>query len=174
MPGGGSWLLSGRRTYYDVVANAVSDQHLPSFADLQMQAHWTFGRGHRLTLLGLTSRENADIQFEEEEDPDDLGDRDRIFWEASNELASLRFDALLGSAATSRTIVSWYQNTDLFRADSTSVSSQFSDEADSNVPRELTDVAFSRDLSVRDLSVRQELAVFALRRAQPRHRVRAT
>ena len=159
MPGGGSWLLSGRRTYYDVVANAVSDQRLPSFADLQMQAHWTFGRGHRLTLFGLTSREDADIQFEEEEDPDDLGDRDRIFWEAGNELASLRFDALLGSMATFRTIVSWYQNTDLFQADSTSVSSQFSQAADSSVSKELTDVAFSRDLSVRDLSVRQELAV---------------
>ena len=159
-PGGGSWLLSGRRTYYDVVANAVSDQRLPSFGDLQMQAQWTFGPGHRLTLFGLTSRENADIQFDEEDDPDD-GDQDRFFWEAGNDLASLRFDALLGNAATSRTIVSWYENTDLFQADATSVSSQLSDAPDPRAPGELTDVAFSRDLSVRDLSVRQELAISA-------------
>ena len=159
-PGGGSWLLSGRRTYYDVVANAVNDQRLPSFGDLQMQAQWTFGPGHRLTLFGLTSRENADIQFDEEDDPND-GDQDRFFWEAGNDLASLRFDALLGNAATSRTIVSWYENTDLFQADATSVSSQLSDAPDPRAPGELTDVAFSRDLSVRDLSVRQELAISA-------------
>ena len=159
-PGGGSWLLSGRRTYYDVVANAVSDQRLPSFGDLQMQAQWTFGPGHRLTLLGLTSRENADLVSEDEGDPDfDVGDS--FFWKAGNDLASLRFDALLGSAATSRTVVSWYQNTDLVQADSTSVSSQLSDSSDSDVPREFTDAAFSRDLSVRDLSVRQELAISA-------------
>ncbi len=157
-PGGGSWMLSVRRTYYDVVANAVSDQRLPSFGDLQMQAQWTFGPGHRLTLFGLTSRENADIQLEEEDDPGD-NDRDRVFWESRNDLASLRFDALLGSAATSRTIVSWYQNTDLFQADSVSVSSRAPNASASDVPTELTDTAFSRDLSVRDLTVRQELAV---------------
>ncbi|MCY4121135.1 MAG: Plug domain-containing protein, partial [Acidobacteria bacterium] len=31
-PGGGSWLLSGRRTYYDLVAGLVTDQSLPAFA----------------------------------------------------------------------------------------------------------------------------------------------
>lgn len=159
MPGGGSWLLNGRRTYYDVVANAVSDQHLPSFADLQLQTHWTFGRGHRLTLFGLTSLENADIRFEEEDDADNLADRERILWEAGNELASLRFDALLGGGATSRTIVSWYENTDLFRADSSFFSPRFTEEPGANVREEVTDVAYSRDVSVRDLSLRQEFTV---------------
>ena len=159
-PAGGSWLLSGRRTYYDMIGNAVSDQNLPSFTDVQLQAQWTFGPGHRLTLFGLTSRENADIQFEEEDETDyDFGDRDRFFWQASNELASMRLDTLLGNSATSRTIVSWYRNADLFEAESTSLSSEFS--PDSGVRSELTDVAFSRDLSVRDFSLRQELTMSA-------------
>ena len=161
-PAGGSWLLSGRRTYYDVVANAVSNQRLPSFADVQLQAHWTFGPGHRLTLFGLTSQENADIQFEEEDETDDdFGDRDRFFWRARNELASMRLDTLLGDSATSRTIVSWYQNADRFEAESTSLSSEFPDAPDSGVRNELTDVAFFRDLSVRDFSFRQELTISA-------------
>ena len=42
-PGNGSWLVSGRRTYYDLVAGIVTDQNLPSFADLQLQAGWDFG-----------------------------------------------------------------------------------------------------------------------------------
>ena len=46
-PGNGSWLVSGRRTYYDLVAGIVTDQNLPSFADLQLQAGWDFGPGHR-------------------------------------------------------------------------------------------------------------------------------
>ena len=39
-PGGGSWLVTGRRTYYDLVANGVSDQDFPAFADQQGQADW--------------------------------------------------------------------------------------------------------------------------------------
>ena len=66
-PGGGSWLVTGRRTYYDLVANLVSDQDFPSFADVQVQADWEFGPGHRLSVLGLTSRENADFRLDEDD-----------------------------------------------------------------------------------------------------------
>ena len=43
----GTWLLSARRTYYDLVAGRVADQNFPSFADLQMQAGWDLGPGPR-------------------------------------------------------------------------------------------------------------------------------
>ena len=39
----GSWLLSARRTYYDLVAGRLQDQNFPSFADVQLQADWEFG-----------------------------------------------------------------------------------------------------------------------------------
>ena len=160
-PGGGSWLLSGRRTYYDLVAGLVTDQSLPAFADVQVQAGWEFGPGHRLSLFGLTSRENADFRFDDEDD-ESSRDTGRLFSEAGNDLASLRLDALLGGAATSRTIVSWYRNTDLLGVDATFESSaRRSNAADEQVAVGLTNVVFDRDLSVRDLSVRQEL-VFPL------------
>ena len=117
-PGGGSLLLTGRRTYYDLVAGLVTDQNLPAFVDLQVQANWTVGPGYRLSLFGLTSRENADFQFDPEDD-EESGDTRGLVSEASNDLGSLRFDALLGGRATSRTIVSWYRNTELLAVDAT-------------------------------------------------------
>ena len=157
-PGGGSLLLTGRRTYYDLVAGLVTDQNLPAFADLQVQANWTVGPGHRLSLFGLTSRENADFQFDPE-DNEESGDTGGLVSEASNDLGSLRFDALLGGRATSRTIVSWSRNTELLAVDATfEASSRRSNAPDDATAAGSTNVVFDRDLSVRDLSVRQELA----------------
>ena len=154
-PGDGSWLLSGRRTYFDLVADLVTDQSLPAFADLQGQAHWTFGPGRRLALFGLTSREN--FRFDDE-DGDESGDTERLVSEAGNDLVSLRFDALLGGAATSRTILSWYRNVDQFGVDATfESSSRRSNAPDDDVAAGVSSVVFDRDLSVRDLSLRQEL-----------------
>ena len=157
-PGDGSWLMSGRRTYYDLVAGLVTDQSLPAFADLQVQAEWTFGPGHRLGLFGLTSRENANFRFDPEDD-EATGDTGSLVSESSNDIGSLRFDALLGSAATSRTIVSWYRNTELLGVNAIfESSSRRSNAPDDAVAAGSTNVAFDRDLSVRDVSVRQELA----------------
>ena len=160
-PGGGSWLLTGRRTYYDLVAGLVTDQNLPAFADVQIQAGWEFGPGHRLSLFGLTSRENADFRFDPE-DEDEAGDMGSLVSEAGNDLGSLRLDTLLGGTATSRTIVSWYRNTDLLDVDATFESStRRSNAPDEATAAGSTAVAFDRSLSVRDLSLRQEL-VFAV------------
>ena len=158
-PGGGSWLLTGRRTYYDLVAGLFTDQNLPSFADAQMQGDWTFGPGHRLSLFGLASRENSDFSLDDQDDPASR-DTGRLTSRAGNDLASLRLDALLGNAGTSRTIVAWYRNTDLI-----DVAGTFeSDERRSNTPDDrtaaaLTTVRFDRTIEVRDLSIRQEFAL---------------
>ena len=160
-PGDGSWLLTGRRTYYDLVAGLVTDQNLPAFADVQIQANWTFGPGHRLSLFGLTSRENANFRFDAEDD-EESGDTGGLVSEAGNDLGSLRFDAVLGNRATSRTIVSWYRNTDVLDVDATfESSSRRSNAPDDESAAGSTSVIFGRDLSVRDLSVRQEFAFSA-------------
>ena len=112
----------------------------------------------RLSLFGLTSRENADFQFDPEDD-EESGDTGGLVSEASNDLGSLRFDALLGGRATSRTIVSWYRNTELLAVDATfEASSRRSNAPDDATAAGSTNVVFDLDLSVRDLSVRQELA----------------
>ena len=153
-PGGGSWLVTGRRTYYDLVAGLVSDQGFPSFTDVQAQADWEFGAGHRLSVLGLSSRENADFRLDEE----DGRDSGRFTTTAGNDLGSLRLDAQLGARATSSTIVAWYRNTDVLDVNA----EVETDARRSNTPEDadaaaLSRIIFDRALAVRDLSVRQAL-----------------
>ncbi len=153
-PGEGTWLLSARRTYYDLVAGRLQDQNFPSFADVQLQAGWEVGRGHRLSFLGLRSREDADLDI----DGNRTGERATLGSDARNDLISARFDAVLGARGTSRTIVSSYRNVESLDFDGS-----FRAEARrSNAPNDdgafgLSDVAFERAVTVRDISVRQEL-----------------
>ena len=62
LPGGasGSWLVTGRRTYYDLIAEPLVGTDLPGFTDLQAKAVWSPRPGQRLTLFGLSSRESTD------------------------------------------------------------------------------------------------------------------
>ena len=121
----------------------------------------------RLSLFGLTSCENADFQFDPEDD-EQSGDTGGLVSEASNDLGSLRFDALLGGRATSRTIVSWYRNTELLAVDATfEASSRRSNAPDDATAAGSTNVVFDRDLSVRDLSVRLEGPQGAAARGRP-------
>ena len=69
LPGGsGSWLLSGRRTYYDLVAERFVDQDLPSFDDVQARLSMRLGGGRTLTVFGLRSREASDASFDRPEE----------------------------------------------------------------------------------------------------------
>ena len=152
----GTWLLSARRTYYDLVAGRIADQNFPSFADLQMQAGWDLGPGHRLTLTGLRSVEDADLAF----DFDDSDERAALGSDITNGLASARFDAVLGPRATATTVVSWYRNREslsfdgLIRAAATRSNAQVDDVAFGR-----STIAFERAIIVEDRSLRQDLNV---------------
>ncbi len=162
----GTWLFSARRTYYDLVAGRVADQNFPSFADLQMQAGWDLGPGHRLTLTGLRSVEEADLAF----DFDDSDERAALGSDIANGLASARFDAVLGPRATATTVVSWYRNREslrfdgLVRADATR-----SNAPDEDVAFGQSEIAFERAIGVADRSMRQDLSV----QVTPRHLLHA-
>ena len=41
----GSWLFTGRRTYYDLVAARITDSQLPAFGDLQAKGVWELRPG---------------------------------------------------------------------------------------------------------------------------------
>ena len=153
----GTWLFSARRTYYDLVVSPLLDQNFPSFADLQLQAGWQLGAGHRLTLTGLRSVEDADLDIDVDDRP---GERIAFGSDVKNDLASARFDAVLGSRATSTTIVSWYRNRELFDVDGTiRADARRSNAPEDDVAFALATIAFDRVISVRDIAVRQELDV---------------
>jgi hypothetical protein len=152
----GSWIVTGRRTYYDLVANSLVGTDLPAFGDLQARVDWKLGPAQRLTFIGLLSREATDAFFEGDRD----GEQGAFDSQAKNDLAALTFRTNLGASAVSRTTASFYVNRDDLGADA-----QFRAEARrSNAPDDATgfrlaDIDFSRLLSVRDLAVRQELSI---------------
>jgi outer membrane receptor for ferrienterochelin and colicin len=153
----GSWIVTGRRTYYDLVADRIVGTQLPAFSDLQGKLVWEPHPGSRLTLFGLRSRESADASI----NGDTPGSHGDLLDAARNDVAAATFETHLGERGTSRTIVSWYDNTESF-----DVTAQFQDkDLSSNAPGDagvqLRHIAFTRDLSVRDVSLRQELALQA-------------
>ena len=87
-----------------------------------------------------------------------------------NDLASVRFDTVLGSRGTSTTIVSWYRNRELFGLDGTiHDDAKRSNASADDAAFGLTTIMFDRSISVRDVSVRQELEV----QTSPEHLVSA-
>ena len=67
----GSWLVSGRQTYFDSFANTFSkrvgvfnDVAFPDFSDVQAKASFRPARGHQLRLTGLHSRDALDLRPE--------------------------------------------------------------------------------------------------------------
>ncbi len=156
LPGAGSFLATGRRTYYDLVAGRILDQDFPSFADFQLRADWELGPGHRLTLTGIRSREDTEFSFDEE----DEDERVEVLADAENDLGAARFDALISDRLTSTTIVAWYRNVEvvdfdaLVRTGNRAVNVEEPDERDLLVP-----IVFDQTREVRDLSLRQELGI---------------
>ena len=186
----GSWLVTGRRTYYDLIAERIAKMDFPGFQDVQAKGVWDPKPGHRLTLFVLRSRESADIK-EEDEDPDDGQLPTAIGKATRNDLAALSYSAPLGARASSRTVAAWYHNNDAVgvhgkgfdesqRSNSCCASSLRDDEdlVEAVFGTEVVD--FTRDLNVRDVSLRQEFSVQAgqppsvrdrIRRARAPHRV---
>ena len=148
----GSWLVTGRRTYYDLVASRITDQDFPQFADLQAKTVWEPKSGTKLTLFGLRSRQTAAININ--------GDNGRGEFDntTNNDLGSVRLDTNIGSRGHSMTVAG-YSNT----LTTLGVSASFENRSQrSNAPGAdsygTANVIFSQRLGVKDQSLRQELA----------------
>jgi hypothetical protein len=154
LPGGaaGSWLVTGRRTYYDIVAAKVTGQEFPRFADLQAKGVWEPGRGRKLTLFALRSRQAAALVIDEASARGEFQD------DTENDLVWARFDASIGSRGQSHTVAAYSDTRSAFSVDAAfENTSQRSNSPSENVFG-VANVVFERALGVRDLSVRQELA----------------
>lgn len=151
----GSWLVTARRTYYDLVAERFTESKLPGFADVQARAVFEPRAGQRLSLIALRSRESADALFTN----DRPGERGNFVTAARSDLLSLGFESNLGSRASSRTRLSFYRNTDALDVDARfRAGARRSNASDDQLAFSVANVVFTRDLSVRDLSLRQDFA----------------
>ena len=155
---GGSWLVTARRTYYDLVAERIVDENLPSFGDLQAKLNVGIGTKGTLSIFGIRSREDADFDISDDNEPGEFGN---LINEAENDLVSVSFDAPIGVRTNSRTILSWYRNNEFLDFDGR----VRNDSKRSNAPGDeaigFSRVIFDRLLSVEDPAFRQKFSFLA-------------
>jgi hypothetical protein len=157
LPGGapGSWLVTGRRTYYDLIAARIIDTHFPQFADLQAKAVWEPAAGRKLTFFGLRSRQSAAVDDDRPEDDEHV----QVDDDTRNDLAWMRFDTPAGARGHSTTVAGYSRTLADFGFNGR-LDTSFTQR--SNAPFRLekpkTEVEFSRRLEVEDVYARQELA----------------
>jgi hypothetical protein len=60
----GSWIVSARRTYYDLIAERLTDQDLPGFQDVQFRGSYDASATTKVTLFGIRSREGGNARIE--------------------------------------------------------------------------------------------------------------
>ena len=161
-----SWLVTGRRTYYDLVAERIVDADLPSFADLQFRADIQIRPGQRLTVFGLSSRESTDAEFSDDENEDE---RLRLQTSTFNDVGAATFASTIGGRVLSTSTVSWYRNRESIDFDGDFRTRGRRSNAPGDDGKPLASVVFTRALSIRDMAVRQELAF----NAGARHAVEA-
>ena len=154
---GGSWLLTGRRTYYDLVAERFVDQDLPSFADLQSRIVWPLRAGRRLSVSALRSREDSNAVV----DGDRAGEQGAFLSNARNDLVAATFDAVWGRSASTRTTVAWYRNTDVVDVEARLRNTVRRSNGPEDSAWSQAWVKVDREAAVRDVSLRQELLVQA-------------
>ncbi|MGE3513002.1 MAG: TonB-dependent receptor, partial [Vicinamibacterales bacterium] len=148
----GSWLISGRRTYYDLVASRVADQDFPSFADVQAKGVWDLAPGRTVSVFALRSRQNAALEI------DDVDARGEFNDDTRNDLVSVRFDAGIGGAGQSHTIVAYSKSTSSFGVDAAFENRSQRSNAPDDESVGVANVIFDRTLALRDVSLRQELS----------------
>ncbi|MBS1910766.1 MAG: TonB-dependent receptor [Bacteroidetes bacterium] len=112
----GGWLLSGRRTYYDLILGPVArsaklvdgDVAFPNFRDLQFKAVLSPWPTSSFVLDGITSRDATElISGSERTSVDSFSINDR----STNSLAGLSWRYTPNTNILSKTTGSWYENT---------------------------------------------------------------
>jgi hypothetical protein len=153
LPGArGSWLVSARRTYYDVVAARITDQDFPGFADIQGKVTWDAGAGRKLSAFALRSRQSAAITIDEDDARGEFQD------DTANDLAWARFDWSIGGRAQSHTIAAYSSTQSTFGVDASFENTSRRSNAPGETGFGVANVIFERALDVRDASMRQELS----------------
>jgi hypothetical protein len=112
----GGWLLSARRTYYDLIAEPIlrsldqleGDVALPNFTDVQFKALMRPAPEHSIVVNALLNRDGTELHSSaEREQIDSISVVDQSYnWVAG---ASWRYAP--NERFLTKTIASWYQNT---------------------------------------------------------------
>jgi len=159
-PGEGSWLLAGRRTYYDLVAERFVGDGLPSFDDLQLKLAWRSRTGGRFSLTAWRSRESTDGDWSDAADTVVVGSSGR------NDVVAASLVLPLGRRVTLRGTASAYRFEEALELDiagrsDTRVSFDRRVPADTRAASadQVLTLGLTREVSVRDAAARAQLDV---------------
>jgi hypothetical protein len=146
----GSWLLTSRRTYFDLLAERVIGEELPSFEDVQARVSSQPRPGQRASFVGVLGREQTRPR-------DSVASDERHSTRTDNHLLALTFESSVGSSASSRTVASFSRFADSLGAYERS----FDDSRGANTPDSISSggllqYQLARDVAVRDVAARQE------------------
>lgn len=150
----GSWIVSARRTYYDLVADRIVGEDLPGFHDIQVRGNYEASPTTRLTLFGMRSRESGDATF-----TGDGTDSGAFTTAATNDVYGLRARSFFGTRVSSTLALAYYEF-----AQTLGVDAQFEDgsrRSNARVNTTQINVAFDQTIATRDLSLRNDWS-FAL------------
>ncbi len=111
----GSWLLSSRRTYYDLIIGPIArnaglvsgDVAFPNFGDIQTK--FVFGpfENHRFIINGVTSRDGVDvITGENRKSPDSVA----VLNSTINNIISASWYYTPTNRTLNKFVLSWYDN----------------------------------------------------------------
>jgi hypothetical protein len=113
---GGSWLISGRRTYYDLIAGPIArnaglvqdDVAFPNFTDLQTRFNFGPYNGHRIIINTLHSRDAVNIiSGEDRSFPDSVAVTDQT----DHSVAGIAWHYSPNNNFYSKLVLSNYRNT---------------------------------------------------------------
>ena len=155
-----SWLLTARRTYYDLIAERIVNQNLPSFRDLQAKVNFGIGKSGTLSIFSLHSREDADLGFDSKETPEQFAD---LVSNTGNDLIAATYDVTFSSMANSRTILSWSRNRDFIDFNGRLENRSKRTNTEDNEAFGFSNIIFKQSLSIEDFSVRQDFSFFTNR-----------
>lgn len=151
-PDKGSWVVTARRTYYDLIVDRLIKQNLPGFQDVQFRGTWKKSESTRATLFGVRSRESGNARFDG--DNQDFG---AFVTDSSNDLFGLSTSHTFSDRVKTKSVLAFYDY-----AETVSVDALFEDGTrrsnirGNDVSPQIS-VNFEQEVQTRDLSFRNEL-----------------
>ncbi len=163
----GSWLLTTRRTYYDLIiepfvksAGLVEDDvSFPNFFDVQGKLAFGPFNGHKFLINGIFSRDGVDVVTRSNNQrPDSIN----VFNVTRNEVVSAAWHYTPNKNFLNKTIFSWYRNKGLTDFDSKVLDpsinrEQFKDFIPDTLAGYLLGIKFNTDFSFQKFSFDDKL-----------------
>lgn len=158
----GSWLISSRRTYYDLIiepfvkeTGLVEDNvSFPNFFDIQAKLAFGPFKGHKFFINTIYSRDGVNVvSTAERETPDSIS----VFDDTKNDLASFAWHFAPNEKMLNKFIFSWYRNEGDSEFDSQILDpsldrDSFKDAAPDTLQPYLVDLGFNSQYTFRKFS----------------------